>query len=204
MCGRYMAVTEGEIIEIQTIFEELGKRLDRKGEPLRSESGEVFPGSMTPVIAAEGDRVTMVPMFWGFRKWDGKGIVFNARSETAADKPFFRDPLRSGRCIVPSKGFFEWMKYGDDGTKHKSPDKYFIRKQDSSFFFMAGIYRLNGDVQEFSILTMPAPAQMSHIHDRMPVYLPDTLLLSWLSDPGYMDLLKGDTGTAPSLEITKV
>ncbi len=207
MCGRYMVITEGEIIEMQAIFEELGKRLDRSGDPFRADGSEVFPGSVTPVIVRQEEQIVMLPMLWGFRKWDDKGIIINARSETASQKPLFRDSLRSRRCIIPSKGFYEWRRSDiseDSGVSTDVKDKFLIRRQDSPFYFMAGIWRRNEDRTEFAILTMPSVSQMQSIHDRMPLSVPANRLTDWLSDPAVIDDLRTDTGSDITLEILRV
>lgn len=204
MCGRYMVVTEGEIIEMQAIFEELGKRLDRSGEALPEKDTEVFPGSTTQVITENDGQIQLTPMFWGFKKWDNKGIVINARAETALEKPFFRESTLSRRCIIPSKGFYEWAHHGDGHRKEKSSDKYLIRREDSHLLFMAGICRRNEGVSEFSILTVPASPQMSHLHDRMPLQISNDDLTEWLSDPGAVGLLHGSEASEVFLSIAKV
>jgi putative SOS response-associated peptidase YedK len=94
--------------------------------------------------------------------------MINARSETAATKPAFRDALKSRRCLIPADGFYEWAKTGK-GT-------------------FAGIWDRWRDpsgklVETCSILTTTPNAVTSAVHDRMPVILhPDSYDL-WL-DPG--------------------
>jgi putative SOS response-associated peptidase YedK len=108
--------------------------------------------------------------------------MINARSETAATKPAFRDPLANRRCLIPADGFYEWQRRG----KAKQP--YCFEVNDGELFAFAGLWDRwkdpNGNwVKTCSILTTTPNAVTSAVHDRMPVILePDSYDL-WL-DPG--------------------
>ena len=112
--------------------------------------------------------------------------MINARSETAATKPAFRDPLTNRRCLIPADGFYEWQRTG----KFKQP--YCFEVNDGELFAFAGIWDRWKDpsgnwVKTCSILTTTPNAVTSAVHDRMPVILdPDTYDL-WL-DPGMRDV----------------
>jgi putative SOS response-associated peptidase YedK len=112
--------------------------------------------------------------------------MINARSETAATKPAFRDALKSRRCLVPADGFYEWQRTG----RTKQP--YCFEVDDGQLFAFAGIWDRWKDasgnaVETCSILTTTPNAVTSPIHDRMPVILdPDGYDL-WL-DPGMKDV----------------
>ena len=105
--------------------------------------------------------------------------MINARSETAHEKPAFRDALRSRRCIIPADGFYEWVRT----AKAKQP--YCFEVNDGELFAFAGLRDgwkdPNGNwLKTCSILTTTPNAVTSAIHDRMPVILdPDTYEL-WL------------------------
>jgi putative SOS response-associated peptidase YedK len=112
--------------------------------------------------------------------------MINARSETAATKPAFRDALKLRRCLIPADGFYEWQKTG----KAKQP--YCFEVNEGALFAFAGIWdrwkNLSGKtVETCSILTTTPNAVTSVVHDRMPVILdPDSYDL-WL-DPGMRDV----------------
>ena len=72
--------------------------------PSASEGREIVPANIE-VIIVQGSAVMGK---WGFPKWKGSGVIFNARSETALEKAMFKKPLLTQRCVIPSKGFFEW------------------------------------------------------------------------------------------------
>jgi putative SOS response-associated peptidase YedK len=108
--------------------------------------------------------------------------MINARSETAATLPAFRDAMKSRRCLVPADGFYEWQKKG----KTKQP--YCFEVNDGSLFAFAGIWdRWKNPSGQFikscSILTTTPNALTSTIHDRMPVILDPDCYDLWL-DPG--------------------
>jgi putative SOS response-associated peptidase YedK len=116
----------------------------------------------------------------------GAAQMINARAETAAEKPVFRDALRFRRCLVPADGFYEWQGRG----KAKQP--YCFEVNEGELFAFAGIWDrwidTSGNVVETcSILTTTPNAVTSAIHNRMPVILePDSYDL-WL-DPGMRDV----------------
>ena len=81
MCGRYY---------IDSDEPAMGTMLSALSPEAPIHGGEVFPSNMAPVITRHGELTTML---WGFPRFDGKGLIINARSETAAEKPMFRTPM---------------------------------------------------------------------------------------------------------------
>jgi len=112
--------------------------------------------------------------------------MINARSETAATKPAFRDALKYRRCLIPADGFYEWARTG----KAKQP--YCFEVNGGELFAFAGLWDRWKDpsgnwVKICSILTTTPNIVTSAVHDRMPVILdPDSYDL-WL-DPGMRDV----------------
>ena len=142
MCGRYLILTEEENIETLRIIAEINKKY------LSFQPGEVFPGSLIPVLTNNTDSQNAQLMFWGFPFFGSSTIktIINARAETIREKPMFSQLCAAKRCIVPANGFFEWSAAA---AKSKRKTKYAIRPQfnqndsdikDSSFFYMAGLY----------------------------------------------------------------
>ncbi len=132
--------------------------------------------------------------------------LINARAETAAKKPSFRAALRHRRCIVPADDFYEWT-----GTKgDKQP--HLICRKDGQMLAFAGLSEdwLGADgseVETMAILTVAASAEMSRIHDRMPLILEPEHFDTWLdctsgSSRNVMPLI--DVPKAPPLEIIAV
>jgi putative SOS response-associated peptidase YedK len=217
MCGRYLVITEDEIIEMKTILEELNQRFsdESRFETKNSVSfetpSEICPGMSTPVLVMRDSILSLEPMKWGFSRWDGKAAVINARAETVEEKSFFRDAFSHNRCIVPSRGFFEWKKPSSapllDLIEQKDPveaGKYWIHRADSPLFLMAGIYQEGKEGGEFVVLTMPANEQIQSIHDRMPVFVEKTQLLPWFRDPRVLRLLLDGSFDTSSFLLTPV
>lgn len=172
MCGRYYIPDEDSAAELQEIIEQINRRNNAR-TPLKT--GEIAPSDTAPVLANNRSlTITPFAMKWGYTMSNGK-LVFNARSETAAEKPLFRDGMTQRRCLVPAAHYFEWEKRGREKIK------YAIKPSDVSVLYMAGIYRIENGVPVFSILTREPASSISFIHDRMPVILPREMMSDWLN-----------------------
>ncbi len=179
MCGRY------------TLFEtkDLGPRFNLAKQPhfVSRDNYNVAPRQWLPVIFedAEAGRIAE-PMQWGFIPVWAKDISktfrpINTKSETVFDSNMWKGAVRHHRCIVPSRGFYEWKAVNE---KMKVP--YFIHPKDQKLFGFAGIYSIWHDVEDrplysFSILTTAPNKEMQPIHDRMPVILHPGQEASWLN-----------------------
>lgn len=168
MCGRY---TLQNVDEISERFQ---------ARQLRFELASVYnvaPSQELPVVVEEanGERA-IKPMQWGLLpRWQivghgGSVAPINARSETVAAKPMFRELIRRRRCLVPASGFYEWQA----GPHRKQP--HFIGVKDQPLFAFAGLYDEfapagSAPVASYAILTTRANALLAPIHDRMPVIL---------------------------------
>ncbi len=140
--------------------------------------GDVYPGSLAPVIARnKNGEKSFFPMLFGFRlNGQGNRKVLNARLETAAEKPLFMDAWKLRRCVVPASYYYEWA--------HPSGQKairYALQPSASDGVSLCGLYRLNGGVPEFVILTRDAEESIAFIHDRMPVMIPKTRIDDWIN-----------------------
>ena len=149
-------------------------------KPLEAE-GEIFPSAVVPALAlnrAGEERV--FPMKWGFSQ-RGK-LLINARVETAAEKPTFRESWLSHRCVIPASWYFEW----EHDEKKRAGQKYALRPEASGLVRLAGLYRLEDGLPVFVILTRPAADSLLWMHDRMPLMLPPDAAEAWIrpqSDP---------------------
>jgi len=185
MCTRY--ALEKDLPELKDIFE-IAKRspltskfVDTHARPLVID-GEVRPTDIVPVIAPNAKGIKSVfPMQWGFIARDGKRSLFNARVESAMEKPTFRDAWYSHRCIIPASYYFEWEHFKSTDGKVKAGDKYAIQPNGCTVTWLCGLYRIEDGYPVFVVLTKEPTAELSKIHDRMPLILPKERIDEWIS-----------------------
>jgi putative SOS response-associated peptidase YedK len=138
----------------------------------------------------------LVP-FWAKDPAIGNRMI-NARAETVAEKPSYRQPFSRRRCLVLASGFYEWRK---DATG-KTP--YFISRADAHPFGMAGLWDewagkdpLNGDsathegepLRTCTVITAPANEFMRSLHHRMPILMSDSSARAWLDADAAKEVL---------------
>ena len=142
----------------------------RNPEIFNLPGGEVRPSNSAMVMAGHKNRIHAGIMTWGLPRYDGKGLIINTRSETAFEKPMFRENALQRRCIIPARAFYEW-----DNQKNKIT----FTLPEQQVIWMAGIYDAE---HRYSVLTTAANASVSRFHDRMPVLLDRDALEAWLFD----------------------
>lgn len=187
MCTRY--ALEKDLPELKDIIETAlrssltSKFVDTHARPLITD-GEVRPTDIVPVLAPNAKGIKSVfPMQWGFLARDGKRSLFNARVESAMDKPTFKDAWKSHRCIIPASYYFEWEHFKSVDGKVKTGDKYAIQPRGCTVTWLCGLYRIEDDYPVFVVLTKEPTTELSKIHDRMPLMLPKERIDEWIS-PG--------------------
>jgi putative SOS response-associated peptidase YedK len=121
-------------------------------------------------------------------------MLINARAESAADKPSFRAAMRHRRCLVPADGFYEWK--GAAGAKRP----HLVKPRAGGPMALAGIFECwlgadGSEIETMAILTVPANAAMSALHDRMPALIAPENFDRWLdcssgSSVGISELLR--------------
>lgn len=185
MCTRYaLDITQPELKEIIEIAKRAPlttKFVDTHARPLITD-GEVRPTDIVPVIApnSKGEKCVF-PMQWGFTARDSKRSLFNARLETAGEKPTFKEAWQSHRCIVPASYYYEWEHFKSPDGKIKTGDKYAIQPVDSTSTWLCGLYRIEDGYPVFVILTKEPTAELAKIHDRMPFMLPKEKISDWIN-----------------------
>lgn len=180
MCGRY-----SKVLSPQDIDEAFGP-ITVEAEQLEA-NYNIAPTQKTAVITNRDPH--QIQLFeWGLvPSWskDGKnsGRMINARAETILEKPAFRKPIRERRCLVIADSFYEWKTAG------KSKQPYRIYNPEQKVLVFAGIWEFwrdqtNPELEKrtFSILTTAPNAEMTPIHDRMPVVLAKAEQQAWLGD----------------------
>ncbi len=193
MCGRYSLKRS----DFATYEEWMTYRKSQYDDVHSNPIYNAAPTMKLPVIL-EGESGTEVRwMRWGLlqpwnRERNDAFKTFNAKSETLAEKPTWKKPFRSQRCLVIADGFFEWKKEpeGTDlfgsGTGKDVKKPYRIRLKSKDQFAMAGLYNswtdpATGEVTDtFAIVTTGANDLMKPLHDRMPVILPDEAHRIWM------------------------
>jgi putative SOS response-associated peptidase YedK len=184
MCGRYYRKSDK-----QKIAE--GFHVSKVDDfPLPPWDYNIAPTTMQPIIRANRDtgERELVQLRWGlipfFTKQisDVKGIsTINARAETVAKSPTYREPLKKRRCIVPAFGFYEWKKLD---AKNKQPFAFDLAN--GKMLAFAGLWDAwkdpaNGKwLQSYTIITTEAHELMAPIHERMPVILHPGVYDRWL------------------------
>ena len=177
MCGRFVQCATGAV---------LAARFQLAAPPALVPRYNVAPSQSIGAvrIAGAGGR-EWVTLRWGLvPAWAPEPktsySTINARAETAAEKPAYRQAFRRRRCLIPADGFYEWRKVG----KGKQP--YCIAPADGNPFAFAGLWERwerDGQVLESgTILVTQANALIAPIHDRMPVILDPVAEARWL-DP---------------------
>ncbi len=185
MCTRYaLDITQlelKEIIEKAKMSPLTTKFIDTHPRPLVT-NGEVRPTDIVPVIApnAKGEK-SVFPMQWGFMASDNKRTLFNARMETAGQKPTFKDAWKSRRCVVPAAYYYEWEHFKSPDGKTKTGDKYAIQPEGSTVTWLCGLYRIEDGFPVFVILTKDPTVELGKIHDRMPLMLPKDKIDDWIN-----------------------
>lgn len=175
MCGRYTLMTA--IVRLQERFHLDATTLSY------TPSYNIAPGQeVLAVLSNDPPRVGYLR--WGLvPAWakDAKSgyRMINARLETVAEKPSFRQALRQRRCLVLADGYFEWQQHG--ATKIPM----YIHRQDRAPFAFAGLWETWRDaagnpLHTCTILTTSANALLSAIHPRMPVILAPDAEAAWL------------------------
>ena len=182
MCGRFTLRTP--LARVAEIFE-LGPVPEwARLQPPRY---NVAPSQAVAAVRwnAEKARPELVPLDWGLvPHWaDDPAIgnkMINARSETVATKPAFRDALRRRRCLVLADGFYEWQRQGSA----KQP--YYIRLKDQAPFAFAGLWdrwdKLGTLIESCTIITTTANDVLRPLHERMPVILNRQQCAAWLAE----------------------
>jgi putative SOS response-associated peptidase YedK len=176
MCGRYALHSRPEVIALAFGLSELPASLAPRFNI--APTAEVL-------IVREDPGGTRVPALvrWGLLpRWvkDPKraATLNNARAETVAEKPSFRDAYRERRCLLPANGFYEWQRV----ASRKQP--YYVYPAQSELFAFAGLWeRWDGDggpLETCTIVTTEANAPMQAIHDRMPVVVAPQDYARWL------------------------
>ncbi|WEK52424.1 MAG: SOS response-associated peptidase [Candidatus Kaistia colombiensis] len=176
MCGRYALAVQPEDVEAEFSMIRI----------------EWFPpryniAPTQPILIVRAERGERRPALvrWGLiPSWTkdlaAMPLLFNARSESAADKPAFRGAYRHRRCLIPATGFYEWRK---DANGKKQP--FYLQPASGGVIAFAGLWDEWADdkgnvIDTATILTTATNRELTPIHERMPVVVPHAQYDLWL------------------------
>ncbi len=188
MCGRFALYTDAAA---------LARRFKVDVPPELVPRYNVAPSQHIPIVRDERGGRKLAMVRWGLIPHWAKDMkigyrTINARAETVAEKPAFRNAFRRRRCLVPADGFYEWQAV--PGSKTKQP--WFIALRDRQPMAFAGLWERwqspEGEaVESCSIIVTNANAIMQPIHERMPVILAPEDWDRWLQpDAGDRQILQ--------------
>lgn len=172
MCGRL------DFSESKKITQTLGQL----NLPLFQEAFNIAPTDPAPVIIFT-DKFELRKMRWWLTpSWvsepSTKFSMFNARSDSITTSKAFRVPFQKRRCLVPVNGFYEWHREG----KVKTP---FLITSEKEPMLLGGVWdiweRDGACIESFAIITTDASPTMSWLHDRQPIFIPESNIAHWLN-----------------------
>ena len=176
MCGRFVLITDLSVIAEEFEIHDASVHF--------SPSRNVSPGQHIPALIRQDSQNMMVTYLWGLIPFWAKDPsigtkLINARAETVAEKPSFKNAFLHRRCLIPADGFYEWKTEG----KKKIP--YTFSLKPGSPFVFAGLYEQwiapdKKTVETCTIITTQANGVVEPIHDRMPVIVPKESQALWL------------------------
>jgi putative SOS response-associated peptidase YedK len=179
MCGRYTLACEPQLLAEYFALDQVPAALAPRFN--------IAPGQPVAAIRRDDRRGRRLDLLrWGLiPSWAKEPAIgnrlINARDESLADKPAFRDAFRQRRCLVAADGFYEWKRA--DG--HKQP--YWIARRDRRPFAFAGLWERwqpadgSAAITSCTIITTAADPRLRDVHDRMPAILPPEAYDAWLS-----------------------
>ena len=181
MCGRFNSIASGK-----NFAEVYGAVF--VGEEIHT-NHNVAPTSKIYVLSQKESEKTVDLMMWGLvPSWSKdktrSASMINARSETLAERPSFRNLLSKYRCVIPIQGFYEWQVLAGDAKKPQKQAHY-ISRSDGQVMTVAGLWTTWKDsdgslLQTCTIITVEATNKLAEIHHRMPVILERENVDSWL------------------------
>lgn len=184
MCGRYV---------LKAPLDALLAHFDLDGAPGLGPADlapryNIPPGTDIPVVrrSPEGRRLLHL-LRWGLvPNWAKDAAIGaklnNARGESLAGKPSFRDAFRRRRCLIPADGFYEWQAIG------KARQPFYFSAADGALLALGGLWESwrmpdGGLLRTACVITTGPNAVMAPVHDRMPVIVPRARWEDWLAAP---------------------
>ena len=199
MCGRFTLKTPIDDL-LMDLFTDGSMRalIETAGLPHMESRYNIAPTQDVLVILSDdSNRLKIERMRWGLIPFWADSLqssysMFNARSESLAEKTSFKSLLSSHRCAVLADGYYEWQK-----TTPKTKTPFWIHRRDSRPFAMAGLWttnrkiRANESIQSTTIITVESNQDTCEVHDRMPAMLMHgEQILDWVTHRDSADAMK--------------
>jgi len=174
VCGRFVASSTRDLLVDWFAIDEVDD--DARLPP----SYNVAPtDDVYSVDTSEDGRRRLRVTPWGLVAGDGAKPLINARAETLAERPVFRDSFEQRRCLIPADGFYEW-----DTLAGGAKQPYVFAQLDERPLGFAGVYGRKGTC---AIVTSAARAPVNRLHDRMPVVVSPDDWRVWLDPSAAID-----------------
>jgi len=167
------------------------------------------PGRAVAVVRERDGKRSLGALQWGLIPFWAKDATIgrklvNARLDSVAEKPAYREAWQRRRCLIPASGFYEWRSQ-QGGRKRP----YFIRPVDEQLFALAGLWErwrtpTGEKLETCVIVTTDANAQLAPIHDRMPLLIPRDAHALWLDPRTTVDDMLKLAARPPALEAHPV
>jgi putative SOS response-associated peptidase YedK len=179
MCGRYALHSNPDVVALMFSLSEV---------PAYQPRYNIAPTSQVLVVRQEGELRGAAMVKWGLvPRWAKDPSIGakmnNARAETVAEKPSFREAYRKRRCLIPADGYYEWK------LEHGLKQPYYITPSSGGLFAFAGLWEQWQDphrsLETCAIITTDANEKMAVVHERMPVIVPPGEYSAWLSGESY-------------------
>ena len=196
MCGRFTITDPNEAIAA-LFAAAIGNDLPD------SPRYNICPTDPVAVVTSDGTR-RLRAMRWGLLPgWyktptDGP-LIINARADTVAVKPAFREAIRSRRCLIAANGFYEWSA-GPDGARLP----WYITRADGATMAFGGLWQPWGGTLSCAMVTVDAGPGMAGIHHREPLILDPADWGLWLGEAGHGAAVLMKPGAAGALRAHRV
>ena len=172
MCGRFTRMYTWE--ELVKLYRLTDLYMNSNLQPRYN----ICPTTEIDVVVRGDDARAIMPMRWGLVPiWWSKPLkemkmaTFNARAETVAEKPMFRDSFKKRRCLIPASGYYEWQ------TTPEGKQPYYFTRRDGQPITIAGLWsnwkdNATGEDLKSCTMVITEPNKFAaEFHDRMPVIL---------------------------------
>jgi putative SOS response-associated peptidase YedK len=181
MCGRFALTTPQSAVREHF-------RAAAFAEPPEGPRYNICPTQTIGVVRLEDGARVLDAMRWGFvapwaKRLDEPPLLINARGETIAEKPAFREACRTRRCLIPASGFYEWSQAAGKGK-----DPWWLEPAAGGLVAFAGVWSAfraeAGPIRTVAIVTCAASPDIAMIHHRMPVVIAPEDYGLWLGEAG--------------------